>query len=251
MKIILTRGAKKYLKRRMEYNEKLILEELHSLLKPYEEKLPKDFKIVIKEGDIPNGQFRTPKKIIITSRHVLNYFKTHAKLFMGERILETIGHEIGHGKAYIGIPMFFVSKSLNEKLASKKEKFKYRLVETFCDNYSVKFTGLTREEHSYILYEHIFEDKNPKTDFLHPTWQDRSTYVLKPFNENLIRQVAKDNGFTNEKEIQKQIDYYNKVLENDGFIKKTAILKTGFNFILSSILILTIIFGLCFLIKFI
>ena len=75
------------------------------------------------------------------------------------------------------------------------------------------------------MLEHKRVKKGCSEDLCHPTWEDRAVYIMRDFNEALVRKVAADTGCKNEREILYQIKYYKKVFENDGFMAKRAVFK--------------------------
>ena len=243
MKIVFTLPAIIYLKRRNSCSINTAKEQLLKVLEPYNSKFPQKFWIKITKNNIWNGRHISDRAVEISSKYVLDLSSNFSDT--GRAILECLGHEFGHGKAYFHLPFFFVLKSIFLKLSSKKEKFKYRCIEVFCDHNSISFTGFTEEEHKTILSWHLKEKKSERTDLYHPTWSERINYIEKPFDENLIRQIATDNGYKNEKEIKKVIAYFDKVKEKDGYVLKREKILTFLSAAFTIFLFLSFIFILC------
>lgn len=221
--ISFTPGAKCSLKKIASLN--VIEGRFLQLLEPYKDKFPAGFKIIVKKSKEYGGTNHGKKKISITSKYLSELMTNSNPEFIGQMILEVIGHEMGHPKAFIGYPFFFLIKGTFPKLFPK-ERFRCRLVEVYCDHNSLSFTGFTKEIHKKVMEEHIRVKKGAKTDLMHPSWEDRAKYIVKEFDEELIREIASDNRCNSEKEIRNQINYYKKVLENDGYITQLAIFKT-------------------------
>jgi hypothetical protein len=250
MEIKITRGSRKYLKKKLKkcgirYDKDKAKEELLKLLGPYKEKLPENFKLIVDKEDALNGHnnFITGN-ISISSKHLLEYLSGEDKEFSGKCILECLGHELGHYKALAPLPFYVISKNICKKLATPDELFRSRLVEVYCDHNALNFTGFDTETHRMIMKEHLKsrkETKADKTDFFHPTWRERIKYIGMDFGENLIRQVAKDNKCRNEKMIADQIEYYRTVKRNNGYIRKKDKILFISSFLFSMITILLII----------
>ena len=200
---------------------------LLALLEPYESKIPEKFTIIIEKKKEYNGTHYGKSLISITSRYIDEYLTNSDQEFIGQMIIECIGHELGHSKAFIGFPCPVLSEMVFYKLF-RTERFRYHLVEVFCDHNSLEFTGFDKSIHQKAMLERKRVTKGNSEDLCHPTWEDRAVYIMRDFDEALIRKIAADNGCKSEKEILRQIDYYQKVFENDGYITKRAVVKTCF-----------------------
>ena len=248
MDIKIKRSSRKYLRKKLKkmgikYDNERAKENLKKLVEPYNYKLPENFRIIIDKEDELNGRniaFSGHRKICLSSRYLLEYISGDDREFIGKCILECIGHELGHNKAATYVPMFWISKIACIKLATAKDKFKARLVEVFCDHTSLGFTGFGVDIHKAVMNVHL-KRRNDKTDFLHPTWAERIRYIGKEFDENLIRQIAADNGFNDDEFISEQIRYYEKVNKDGGYLKKSDVVLSVINILLSVVLIFSFI----------
>ncbi len=251
MKIVIDSGSKNYLKKKLKrhgrkYNKKEVLDKLHDLLDDYECSFPQNKKIIIEKSDELGGHY-LGNGIYISSRYVLDYLTLDESEFIGQCIIECVGHELGHSRVNMYCPLFgLLIKRVFLKFASHKDKFIARLIEVYCDHYSMEFTGFSKDIHQRIMCEHLKRKKSvgkdKDTDYSHPTWAERSEYIMYDFNEELIRKIAKDNDYDNEEEIQKQIRYYEKVNECDGYIEINTQAASVLRLVISIVMLLGFVF---------
>ena len=185
--------------------------EMHRLLDPYKNRLPEGFSLCIKNVGSIGSSASFSNKISLDAKFISEYItaKKEEKEINKRRILECIGHELGHKRVTYNYLWDYAFTSPNRL-------FLPHLIEIYCDHYSTRFTGLTRDEHKEILGCHV--DGKDRRTWRHPSWKDRITYLEQEFGEDLIRTIAKDYNCTNEKTINKQIEYYKKVEEKDGSV---------------------------------
>lgn len=212
MNIKISRKTKKALKKQNIATENAKREMLR-LLEPYKTKLPDDFTLYFRKVDTLGNSSSFSNKVSLDTKFISDYMtasKSEKEMYK-LRILECIGHELGHKRVSFNYLWFYAFTSANSL-------FLPRLVEVYCDHYSTKFTGLSRDSHKKILNWHIGE-KHRRRD-PHPSWEDRISYLDQEFGESLIRKIANDNHCTDAKMINYQIEYYKKVEENDGYKPK-------------------------------
>lgn len=232
MKLLINRKGKKYLKKRfkkagLKFDKQNVENELTELLSSREDKMPEDLTVYIVNGDELNGRNVSwfGKKIIeINGRYVLDCYIGEDKVFAKECFIDCIGHELGHLRAFARFPFLVLLKAIFPIFATKRDRFRAQLLELYCDKYSLSFSGYDVELVLDIIQEHINRKKKSYKDYQHPTWEKRIEYLKCDFGADLIKDFAHDIGYDNTEEINTQIQYYEKVNSDNGYIDKVDLL---------------------------
>ena len=232
MNVKITRKGLRYLKKKfkkegLEFNKDTVVKDIEKILEPFADKIPDGFLIKIINGDELNGHSESlvgKKAIDINGRYIVDCYVCKDKDFAKASLVECVGHELGHSKAFSRLPVFVILKAMFPILATKKDEFEAQLLELFCDNYAYQFSGFDKELVTKIMDEKINRRKKVYKDFQHPSWEEREKYIGLRFNEKFIRDFAEYKGFTDEVEINNLIDYYNKVINDDGYIRTSDLI---------------------------
>lgn len=232
MKIKISKKAERFLKKQLkntgiEYIEEDIIKQLNDILYPYNDKIPPKLTIIIEKGNVmgaSNTSYFGPPAIHMNSRYVFEYLTQDNKDFYSKCIIQVIGHELGHNRVNTYVPFLWILKDFKVIPASKKDKTIARLIEIYCDHYSIEFSGLSIHEIKEIMKKKVEIKGRDTSNYKHPFWSEREVYIESKLDESLIWRVAKDNNYNNQKVINKLIDYFRNVKKYDGYILKKELI---------------------------
>lgn len=146
------------------------------------------------------------KNVILVSPEWAYQLVTNNTLETETAFLTTIGHELTHQDQELFSLRFL-------RYGVRAIEFLAKVNEVRCDfGGGQKMLDANREK---LLQTIMFKKnltKKDKGNFFHPTWSRRFEYVKDyNFNEVLIRRIAKDMNYNNEKIIKKVCDYYKDI----------------------------------------
>lgn len=121
-----------------------------------------------------------------------------------QAFIGTIGHEMTHKERNDLFPLY---------LKRKDRLFIHHINECHADYGSAeKVFGNSRKLACQTIRYKKNLSKTPEIAGKHPSWNNRYTYIQKfDFNESLIRQIATDEGCTNEKVTNSKINHFDAI----------------------------------------
>lgn len=255
MEVLISRKGSRYLREKfseagIDYDEDEVKKKVIDTLYPYGDNIPESMKIKIMDGDeigASNGSFFGRKQIFLNGRYIFDLFASEDKELSAKLLIQCIGHELGHDKAFTRFPFMWIFKEVFSGLATKRDTLRAHLVEAYCDYYSSLFSGFDKEEVCEVMGEHQNRKKEYHKDYKHPSWPERISYIKSGFSPELIKKIAIDVGCDNEKEIENLIAYYDKVKDDNGYVKKSDLVISYIRIILPIVLFILLVVFLDFI----